>query len=162
MQDFTHAPITRKACRILALSALVVGISAAAQTASATAYVDYISKNQGASSNLSSDNFGTWTNKVITAGGTGTGSHSWTGTSVYSTVTTSDKDAVTTYSNAYCTFYTQSVYSTYYMHYQYYALTTPHNATDGTGRLATCTQAFTFENQLGDGSYDTTMTVNFH
>jgi hypothetical protein len=158
MQTSNAAP---KVGGILASAALALGLAATAQTASASAYIDFILKNQGANGVLASDTSGTWTNKPVAAGGQGTGMYSWTGQHVYNTVTVYDNDGTHQLSDAYCTFYTQSVYSTYYMHYQYYALTTPHNSTDGT-RTATCSQSFTFENQLGDGSYDTTMTVNFH
>ncbi|MCI3178964.1 hypothetical protein C5708_01715 [Caulobacter sp. CCUG 60055] len=143
---------------LLLAAAVLAGGVATAQAASASPIVSLILKNQGAASISATDDLGIFSTqpKVVAAMGQGTGSKNFSG-DVYSNVTVFD-----TLSNASCTFHTQSVYSSFYGHYQITA-TTPvsRNATDGSGRAATCGQTFTYRYALS-GDYDSTMTVSFH
>ena len=143
---------------LLLAAAVLAGGVATAQAASASPIVSLILKNQGAASISATDDLGIFSTqpKVVAAMGQGTGSKNFSG-DVYSNVTVFD-----TLSNASCTFHTQSVYSRFYGHYQITA-TAPvsRNATDGSGRAATCGQTFTYRYALS-GDYDSTMTVSFH
>ena len=139
-------------------AALAIGFAGGAGAASASPLVSLILHNNGVSSISATDNLGIFSPqpKTVASGGTGTGSKDFGGSDVYSNVTVSD-----TLSNAYCTFHTQSVYSSFYGHYQITG-TSPvaYNATDGSGRTATCTQSFTYKYGL-TGDYDSSMNVSF-
>ena len=144
--------------RILMAATLTVLVTTMTQAAHASPAVALILKNQGAANATTSDDLNIWSPNPRTApaGGQITGFKDFGGSDVFSNVTVTD-----TLSNAKCTFHTQSVFSSFFGHYQITA-TTPgvFNATDGSGRTATCTQTFTFR-LASTGDYDSTMTVSF-
>lgn len=143
---------------ILMAATFIVLATTMTRAAHASPAVAFILQNQGAASATASDDLNIWSPnpRNAPAGGQITAFKNFPGTDVFSNVTVTD-----TLSNANCTFHTQSVFSSFFGHWQITA-TSPvaSNATDGSGRTATCTQAFTFR-LASTGDYDSTMTVLF-
>jgi hypothetical protein len=147
--------------QILTATTAILVSAAAAQ---ASPNVAFILSNQGADNAMVGDDLSIFNPnpRVALAGGLATAFKIGSGGNIVSNAWA--VDLAFPESTAKCTFHTQSVYSSFYGHYQITAwapgVTNYLPAGGARCRSATCTQAFSFR-QASSGDYDSSMTVKF-